>query len=195
MLTHPHLSDNFLESKPISCAIMDLGKHVSIYPSSSLFLNVYCLYNSIITSYFETGWLLVSNCLQAIQAIWINCLKEKGAEKSLLLIYSTEVGGYHTVIIVICLLSPAAALVANCSRYRTAAVLHWGWKSYPHRAKGQEELFNFLFFYTLLPADPCVGKLLAQNWKEVRVTMECNTYGVLLMTRKLNTTDDQWNIW
>lgn len=63
------------------------------------------------------------------------------------------------------------------------------------QSKRQEELFNFPFSCTFLPADPCVGKILAQNWKEVRVIMECNTYGVLLMTRRLNTTDNQWNIW
>lgn len=52
MLTRSYLSDNFLESKHIFCAVMDLGKHVSIYHSCSFFLNVYCLYYPIITSYF-----------------------------------------------------------------------------------------------------------------------------------------------
>lgn len=36
MLTHPYLSDNFL-----LCAIMNLGKHVSISHSSLFFLKVY----------------------------------------------------------------------------------------------------------------------------------------------------------
>lgn len=114
------------------------------------------MYQPVNNNFILWIWvLLLAKCLHAVKAVWMKCPKQKGLCR--LLFSSTDLGGELTAIIIICFIPcccPGSSCTGNGNHTHT-------------RARGQQEWLNFLFSFTLLPADPCIGWLSAQNWKEI----------------------------